>query len=286
MSRPTPKWLDAQYNNRALVPEHPQLFERWANASALARQQGRCEIDVAYGPGSMESLDVFLPERAGAPVFVFVHGGYWRGLDKSQHSFVAPSLVEAGAMVVLPNYALCPAVSIEHITLQIVLAVAWTHRHAARFGGDRSRIVVAGHSAGGHLAAMMLCCDWPAFSSDLPPRLVDAALSVSGLFDLEPLRHAPFIAGDLKLDAASVRRLSPAGFPAPAGTLTAVVGGDESGEFRRQNALIREAWGARAVPVCEEVPGTNHFTVVHDLADTQSRLFGLALGSLGLRSAR
>ncbi len=172
----------------------------------------------------------------------------------------------------VPNYALCPAVSIETIALQVTRALVWTHRKVARFGGDPTRIVAAGHSAGGHLAAMLLCCDWRAVSRDLPVRLVKAALSISGVFDLKPLRHAPFLQCDLRLTPRSVRRLSPAGFAPPRGRLIAVVGGDESEEFLRQNALIRAAWGEHAVPVCESLPGANHLEVLEKLADPGSRL--------------
>ena len=154
-------------------------------------------------------------------------------------------------MVVVPNYALCPAVTIEHIALQMVRALAWVWRHAARHGGDPQRIVVAGHSAGGHLAAMLLGCRWQQVAEDLPAQLVSGALSISGLFDLEPMRHTPFLQADLQLTPASVRRLSPAFFPRPKGKLLPLVGADESEEFLRQNQLIRDVWGPTAVPVCE-----------------------------------
>lgn len=282
MTRPDPAWLDAQYNNRARVAQAPNILERWANASALARAQSDCVLDIPYGAAPGETLDVFRTERADAPVFVFIHGGYWRALDKRDHSFVAPALVDAGAMVVVPNYALCPTVTIEQITLQIVQALAWTYRHAHEHGGDPRRIVVGGHSAGGHLAAMMLACEWQKVGADLPARLLQGALSISGVFELEPLRHTPFLAGDLRLTAASAKRLSPALMSAPAGPLVAVVGGDESEEFLRQNQRIRQAWGATAVPVCETIPGANHFTVLHDLADAQALVHHLARGLLGL----
>ena len=280
MTDASPAWLDAQYNNRARIPDHPRIFQRWSDASALARERSLCHIDVAYGGGPGETLDVFTTRLPDAPVLVFIHGGYWRSLDKRDHSFVAPAFTQAGAMVVVPNYALCPAVTIEDITLQMVRALAWIHRHAAVYGGDPSRIVVAGHSAGGHLAAMLLSCRWQDVALDLPAQLVRSALAISGLFDLEPIRRTPFLQGDLQLTPASAARLSPAGFPAPAGQLVAVVGGDESEEFVRQNRLIRSAWGERAVPVCEEIAGTHHLNVLHDLVDPQGRLHRLALDLL------
>ena len=283
MRRPSPEWLDAQYNNRARIPEHPAILARWASSSRKAREGGAV-VERAYGPDPTERLDVFAPNRPGAPVFVYIHGGYWRALGKRDHSFVAPPLVAAGAMVVAPGYALCPAVSIEHIVLQVVRALAWTYRHAREYGGDPERIVVAGHSAGGHLATMMLACDWPAVGRDLPQDLVDAALSISGLYDLEPLRHAPFLADDLGLTAASAQRASPAAFPPPRRSLVAVVGADESEEFHRQSSLIASRWGDRVSTVV--VPGRHHMDVLHELAEPASIVHAHALRLLGLGGAR
>ncbi|MBK6788682.1 MAG: alpha/beta hydrolase [Rubrivivax sp.] len=282
-----PAWLDTQYNNRARVPDHATVLASWAEASALARARSPAQLDVPYGSGAGETLDVFpatVPGSAAAPVLVFIHGGYWRSLDKAEHSFVAPSFNAAGAMVVVPNYALCPAVSIEHIVLQMAAAVAWTWRRAADFGGDPTRIALAGHSAGGHLATMLLSCRWKELADDPPLQPLAGALSISGLYDLEPLRHAPFLQADLRLTPSSVARLSPAFFPRPKGAkLFTTVGSEESDEFLRQNRLIRDVWGPTAVPVCETVPAANHFSVLRNLADPAGRLHELALRLLGLR---
>lgn len=282
-------WFEAQYNNRARVADSADVLARWAQASALVRERASCQLDLRYGLGAKQTLDVFAPDAAFAggfaPVLIVIHGGYWRALDKSDYSFLAASFTDEGALVVVPNYDLCPDVSIERIAMQLTEAVAWAWRNAAAHGGDPSRIVLMGHSAGGHLAAMLSCCDWKRVGRDLPRRLVQGAMSVSGLHDLAPLRGLPFLQDDLRLDAASARRLSPIHFPAPTApqTLMALVGADESEEYRRQNRLIREAWGARAVPVCEELPGCNHFTVLHDLADPQGRGHQFARHMLGLR---
>ncbi len=278
-----PAWLDRQYNNRLLVPDYASHFDKWRQASAHARAHAPCVLDVPYGDGAGETLDIFSAAAPAAPVLVFIHGGYWRALDKADQSFVAPSFTADGALVVVPNYALAPAVTLEHITLQMVKALAWVWRHAAEYGGDPSRIVVAGHSAGGHLAAMLLSCRWKQVADDLPPQLVQGALGISGLYDLEPLRHTPFLKDDLRLAPLSVARLSPAFFPRPKGRLYALVGADESEAFLRQNQLIRDVWGPTAVPVCEPVPRANHFSVLKQLADPQARLHELALRLLGLR---
>lgn len=286
---PDPAWLDSQYNNRALVPDHAIHFSRWQAWSADARRAPGVLTDVAYGHGPGETLDLFLPpRRAGAglaPVMVFIHGGYWRSLDKADHSFVAKPFVEQGAVVVVPNYALCPAVTIPDIAVQMVRALAWTWHHIATHGGDPDRITVAGHSAGGHLAAMLLGALWPQWDADLPASVVRNSLSISGLFDLEPLRHTPFLQESLRLTPAQVRKASPAGWPAPSapagrGTLACVAGGDESAEFLRQNTLLQKAWGSSVVTVCETLPGLNHFSVLEALVDPSHRLHRMALDLL------
>lgn len=278
MKKTAPAWLDRMYNNRALVPGHAMHFARWAEASDDARAAHPCQTDIAYGTGPMETLDVFPSSQPGAPVVVFIHGGYWRSLDKSDHSFIAPAFKNLGGCVFIPNYALCPAVTIPQITLQMVQALAWIHRNAKKYGGDPRRIYVVGHSAGGHLAAMLLDCLWPQVGPDLPADLVKGALSISGLYDLEPLMHTPFLKDSLRLTPEQVRLASPALLPAPRqGVLYTVAGADESAEFIRHNKLIQQAWGKKVVPVCETLPGKNHFSVLEDLTAPWEHLHQLAI---------
>jgi len=281
--RHPPEWFDAQYNNRARVADSAAVLARWAQASQLVREREPCVLDLPYGNGPKERLDIFTTEAKKAPVLVFIHGGWWRALDKSDHSFLGSVFADEGAQVVVPNYELAPHASLERIALQVAQSLAWVWRHIADYGGDPNRIVLAGHSAGGHLAAMMSCCDWKAVAPDLPRHLVKGTLSISGVHDLAPVAQTPFLRSDLRLDADTVQRLSPVGFPAPDAPFYAVVGGDESEEFRRQTRLLRKAWGRHAVPVCEEVPGFNHFTIMHDLADPGGRTHRLARRLLDLR---
>lgn len=274
-------WYDRMYNNRELVPDHGAFLSRWTEESRQARSDLPCELDVRYGAGEGETLDVFPAAQGDAPVLVFIHGGYWRALDKSDHSFVAPAFTRHGTCVVVPNYALAPAVTVPHITLQVARALAWTWHNIARFGGDRHRIVVAGHSAGGQLAAMMLACAWQQLDATLARDTVRNALAISALHDLDPIMRTPFLQGALQLTPEQVAQASPARLPAPRqGTLYTVAGGDESGEFHRQNRLIQEAWGARRVPVCELLPGLHHFSVLDALVEPSHRLHQLALDLL------
>lgn len=286
-----PEWLERMYNNRARVPEHGEYFARWAADSARLRETQPCSIDVPYGSGVNETLDVF-PAGGGterAPVLVFIHGGYWRSLDKRDHSFIASAFTRRRVCVVMPNYALCPGteqepVGISLIALQMVRALDWVWRNIASHGGDPGRITVAGHSAGGHLAAMLLACQWKRVAPDLPQQLVRNALAVSGLFELEPLRRTPSFQASLRLTPEEVRRTSPALWPAPtAGTLYAVAGGQESEEFIRQNKAIAQAWGSGVVPVCELAPGLDHFSIVDALADPAHRVHELAVELLERR---
>jgi arylformamidase len=273
--------LERMYNNRARVPGFATHFKRWAETSEAARTALAPQLNIEYGQGRSETLDIFraraeAPAR-GAPVLVFIHGGWWRSLDKSDHSFVAPSFSAQGACVVLPNYALAPASTIPEITMQMVKALAWTWRNIAQYGGDPSRITLAGHSAGGHLAAMLLACDWKAYDSQLPADVVKNALSISGLFELESIMHTPSLQASLALTYADALKASPAYLPPPQrGTLYTVVGDDESDEFLRHNALIRQAWGKKSVPVCEAEEGHNHFSIVEALAEPGSHLHSLA----------
>ena len=278
----SPDWYDRMYNNRALVPDHADYFARWDSRSRAARAALPCELDVAYGHGPMETLDIFPARSVNAPVVVFIHGGYWRSLDKADHSFVAPALHALGAAVVVPNYALCPAVTIPDIVMQMVQAVAWTWRHAREFGGDPSRIRVVGHSAGGHLATMMLACNWRQVGSDLPADLVRDVLSISALYELESLLATPFLQSSLRLTSADARRASPAYLPSPSqGRLFSVAGADESAEFIRHNHLIQQAWGSTRVPVCEDLVGLNHFSIVEALTQPGHRLHALVKQLIG-----
>lgn len=272
-----PAFFEREYNARAAIPEHPQIFARWAEQGAITRRLRACLIDLPFGDSPAERLDYFPTRGDAAPLIVFIHGGYWRSLDKSDFSWLAPPYVQHGIGVALLNYGLAPQTPMEEIVRQQLRALAWLYRNGDRLGFDPERIVVAGHSAGAHLTAMMMAALWPVYEPELPARLVKAGLAISGIYDLAPLLLARFVNVDLKLDSKRARALSPVHLPpaTPAPLITAV-GALESSEFHRQTTLIGRAWKqnlVRSVPM----HGKNHLTVVDELANPASPLFDAAL---------
>lgn len=174
--------LEAQMNPRAAVPDFQTYLDNAAKRSEAVRRTLPCLLDVRYGEGPLQTLDVFPARGSDSPVHVFIHGGFWRGLDKGIYSEIAQPIVASGAIAILVNYDLCPAVTVDDIVQQIRACVAWVHSRAPRYGGDRDRISLSGHSAGAHLAAMTLCHDWG--RDGLPMDIVKAVVLVSGIYDL------------------------------------------------------------------------------------------------------
>ncbi len=269
--------MEREYNARAAIPDHPQIFARWAEQGAQARRRRAGLIDVPYGDDPGERLDFFPTPTSRAPLLVFIHGGYWRSLDKFDFSWIAPPFLDAGIAVALLNYGLAPRLAVEDIVRQQLGAMAWLAARTEDLGFDRDRIVVGGHSAGGHLSAMLLAAQWPQMNPKLPHNFIKGAFAISGIFDLAPLVALPFVNGDLRLDAAAAHRVSPVHMPpATAAPLLTAVGELESSEFKRQSEAIQAAWPRNAAAHVE-VPGTNHLTVCDALGDTDSELFRAVL---------
>jgi arylformamidase len=265
--------LDAQYNNRKRFPDYVDRFAAWGEWSKGTREKLNCRLDVAFGEHPMESLDIFPAEQPGAPIYVFIHGGYWYSLDKKDFSYVAEGMVPNGVTTVVNNYVLAPHADMDEIVRQNRAALAWIWRNAAEFNSDPNRIYVTGHSAGGHLAAMLLATDWPKFQSGLPQNLVKGACSISGLFELEPIRLS-YLNEKLGMDAEMAKRNSPVllEYPVPA-PLLLVVGKDESDEYHRQSNAMAEKWDKLGYEHDLCVPdGLDHFAVVDSFIDPNADL--------------
>ncbi len=265
--------LDASLNARATVADVTPYLTAYAEKSALARKTLDCRIGVPYGPTPAERLDIFPAKNPGSPVFVFIHGGYWKALDASDSSFMAPMFVEAGAAVVAVNYELAPIASIEEIVRQCRAALAYVARQARDFHGDARRIHVCGSSAGGHLAGMIAAVKIP----------VQSASMLSGLFDLEPVRLSNCNEW-AKLDVQSAARNSPIRHLPPSPLpLVISYAPNEAAEFVIQSEAYMAACasrGYRAQFVTE--PGTNHFDLPMRLMDRGSALSRAVLGAMGL----
>ena len=259
---------EVEYDNRARVPEHPEIFARWQREAAAFRAGARqAQLGIGYGPSPRQIVDLFPGQDASAPLALYIHGGWWRSLEPAMFSQMAAGPNALGLTVAVAGYDLCPQVSIATIVDEMRAACLWLWRK------QRKRIVVYGHSAGGHLAACLAAQDWKAFASDAPADLVPAAYAISGVFDLGPLTQVS-MNQDLRLDDTEARRVSPLHWKVPAGrTLDAVVGALESNEFLRQSRLIADDWRARGVATrYEEIAGKNQFTVVDALTDANSAM--------------
>jgi len=271
--------LEHQYNARAAVPEHVDIHNDWQRRSASLRAHYPCQLDLAYAEGARNRVDLFTAATLGGPVHVYLHGGYWQRGDRQDYHFLAEGLCAHGVNVALVGYDLCPAVTIDIIVTQVRTALAWLWRNADHLGFDAGRIQVCGHSAGGHLTAMLMATRWPDFCDDLPADLIQSGLAISGLYDLEPLVHTSLNEA-VGMRGEDARRASPALLRRVGDAhLTVAVGALESDEFHRQARLLAERWPGTAVL---EVPGTNHFTIVESLAG-DGALLERALELLGQR---
>lgn len=273
---------ESQYNNRAAFADFQEYFDRWAARSEETRKGVRCYLDVPYGSHAMEKMDIFMPARASRACLMFIHGGYWRALDKKDHSFVAAELVKNGVTVAVPNYALCPAVAVEEIVLQILQACAWLYRNGTNFGAPLGNVYVSGHSAGGHLTAMAMAALFPVFQRDLPKKVVRGGLAISGVYDLRDIVNVPSVNSDVRLTPAQAEKASPLGYPpATDAPLYLAAGGKELPPFLSQQAALAAKW-KRVVAAEIPCPKDHHFSILDGLADPSSALFKGAIKMMGL----
>ncbi len=265
--------LDAQYNNRKRFPRYIEHFTKWQAWSAETRDKLTCRLDLSYGPAATERLDIFPAASPNAPLWVFIHGGYWQSLDKADFSYVAEGMVAHGVSVAVINYALAPDHGMDEIVRQNRAALAWLYQHAAAYGADPNRITACGHSAGGHLVMMLLATDWPAFGAGLPTDLVKAGSTISGLYEMEPIRLC-YLNDVLGMDAAVTARNTPVAQNYPvAAPILIVLGDDESEEYHRQTRVMDEFWRGLGYPAEVYVPkDLDHFSIVDSLIQPDTEL--------------
>jgi arylformamidase len=258
--------LEKEYDNRARVKEHPEIFARWEREAADYRNTPGAQLDIAYGSSPRQIVDFFPAKDENAPLAVFIHGGWWRSLSPKSFSQTAKGTNANGIGVAVVGYDLCPQCGIGDIVEQMRAACLFLWRK------HRKRMTVYGHSAGGHLSACMVATDWSTLAPDAPEDLVPAAYSISGVFDLAPLSKIS-VNQDLRLTDETAHALSPLYWDVPDGRVfDAVVGADESSEFLRQSQTIVEAWRQDEVTTRYEALPGNHFTVIDPLSDAKSKM--------------
>ncbi|PPR11458.1 MAG: hypothetical protein CFH41_01043 [Alphaproteobacteria bacterium MarineAlpha11_Bin1] len=279
--------LYAQYNNRVQISEEALAAiknDQNQRSAEYRASAPRGFLDVAYGDDPRERLDIFLPKSDNAPMFAFIHGGYWQWNDKEGFEFLAKELNMHGAAFANIEYSLCPSVTLASLTEQCRQAIAYLWKEADNYGYDRDRIVVSGHSAGGHLTAMMQATDWPSVDIDMPTDAVAGGLPISGIYDLEPIRLTP-LNDAVQLEQGDVAAVSPMFLPPHTLSPTIIAfGDDEYDEFDRQACDLAKAWGDEGVETSTlSMTGRDHFTALSALAEPDHDLFAAALKLLSLR---
>ncbi len=271
-------FFNQQYNPRLSVADHLKIMQGWQDKSVIARANAQCILDIAYGADQDEKLDLFLSATNNSPSLIFIHGGYWRGSDKSEFSFIAKEFAVKGINVFVMNYGLAPRVNLETIVEQIERGTQWVFDHASQYGANPKELYLTGHSAGGHLTAMMMAHVWEGQATSI----IKGALPISGLFDLEPLIQASFINPIIQLDTSRAKALSPV-YKKLFGKIPfwTCVGGDESNEFHRQSQLLTQHW-IESFQGSVNMPHCNHFNIMDELANHESAIHQAVLKMIGI----
>ncbi len=265
--------LRGQYNPSRSLPEAPRIFQSWKERSATFRAQAKAKLDIPYAEHPAARFDLFLPDAPAPRLHVYIHGGYWQSFGKGDFSFIAEGLTKAGFAVAVLGFPLCPSVPLPIVVRHVRLALAYLWREAEKLGFRQDKIQISGHSAGAHLCAMLMATLWPKFQAGLPEDILHSAIMISGIFELEPLRHIE-TGRALQLTPELAKKLSPLFLkPASKGRALLCTGGLESMEFRRQSAIFGRTW-ARHGTQLEVITFTNrhHFTVLDELAPANAPL--------------
>ena len=279
--------LDREYSPSSCIDDINVYLEEYSRTSNAAKDSaqsgGLCDLDLQYGPGDEETLDLFLPAGSElSPLHVFIHGGYWQLLSKNESCFAAPTFQMNGSYFAAINYTLAPHQTLSGIVDENRRAVAWLYQNAGRWGFDRERIYLSGHSAGAHIAMMMLLTDWTTFG--LPVDAIKGVCAISGIFDLEPVRLS-YVNDVVGMDAAEAERNSPILHKhlnhCP---VIFSYGENETAEFKRQTDDYQVVLDNIGIPATrKEIAGRNHFDVILDLADADSWLSQQVFSQMGLQ---
>lgn len=280
-SKFTPEQFDSEYNLRAGRPDYEvTVIPDWQDRSIAARDSLGAKLDIRYGEGERQLLDLFSCGAPNAATLVYVHGGYWQRGDKSIYSFIAPPFVEAGVNVVVLGYDLCPTVTITRISEEAREALRFLWLEANDLGINKDRISVMGHSAGGHITQMMMATDWPSFDATLPKELVKSGIPVSPLSYLEPVRLTEALNAGLRMDPQEAHDQSPMTEHPPVTNAPqlVVVGGAETSEFHRQMNMYVDAYKSTEREINSYVvPEVDHFDELNVLSDPSSEFFKKSL---------
>lgn len=268
-------WHDLQYNPRTTVANASEIIPAWKIRAVQTRERFAFDADIPYGLHPREVLDFYRAPKAKGTM-IYIHGGYWRMLSKVETSWVADGFVEQGVSVALINYPLCPEVSLGDIRDSTIQAFVYLYKNVLT-EDERANIVVAGHSAGGHLAALHLATDWTTYG--LPKHPIAGVIAISGIYDVAPLMHTS-MNGDIRIteESASALNLITSKIKSRA-PMVFSVGGDEPSEFHRQATDQAKAWGSLN-PKILNLPLTNHFTIVDSLVDSNGELRRISLAML------
>lgn len=279
----TQEALDRQYNNRQAVPDFAAIVVQWEADSEAFRQRARSHQELAYGRHPREMLDIFPAAQANAPLQVFFHGGYWQAMDKRVFHFIAEGFIDWGATTVFVNYPLAPQATMDEIIHSCRQAIVWLVRHGADYGGNIDQLYISGHSAGGHIVAMLMATAWPELDPALPADPIKGACAISGLFNLTPIQLC-YLNSVLGLDEAMTRRNSPVGLdPACRCPLIVTVGEREPAEYQAQSQDLASAWSAKGLPITQiQASNADHFSILEQVIDPEARLNQSILRQMGL----